>query len=240
MDNRYSTPMDIRRISPLLTKDIVEDERLWEVCSDADSIIVVALLPNYLSESALVDTPYASTPIPDEKNQGTGRLLGDVIVVSSSAITEQWEIRFTTSSAFTVTGSSSGAQGSGNVSTEFTSINERIIIPISAWSDMDRIQADDIFRFATCNVFRLVRTISAYMSTALALQAEFSQQLVNVEVESDKWMKHANDILDKMMGDDPKYRLTTFPNRNLDPIGIAYNIDEFGMDASDYADNELQ
>lgn len=240
MDNRYSTPTDIRRISPLITKDVMQDERLWEFCSDADSFMVVALLPNYLSESALVDTPYASTPVPDENNQGIGRLLGDVIVVSALAITEQWEIRFTTSSAFTVTGSSSGDQGDGNVSTEFTSTNERVVIPTSAWSDTDRIQADDIFRFATCNVFRILRAISAYKATALALQSLFSQNSINSEVESDKWMKHADSILDKMIGDDPQYKLSTFPNRNLDPIGIAYNIDEYGRDASDYADNELQ
>lgn len=240
MDNRYSTSMDIRRISPLITGDVMQDERLWEFCSDADSFMVTALLPNYLSESALTDTPYASTPVPDENNKGTGRLLGDLIVVSALAITEQWEIRFTTSSAFVVTGSSSGSQGTGNVSTEFTSTNERIVIPIAAWSNTDRIQADDIFRFATCNVFRILRTISAYKATALALQSLFSQNLINSEVESGKWMKHAEDILNKMTGDDPQYKLSTFPNRNLDPIGIAYNIDEFGMDVSDYADNELQ
>lgn len=240
MVNRYSTPMDIRRIAPLLTKNVVEDERLWEICSDADSIIVTALLPNYLSESALKDTPYASTPVPDENNKGIGRLLGDLIIASASAITEQWEVKFTSSSAFEVTGSSSGSQGTGNVTTEFTSTNARITIPVTAWSNTDRIQADDIFRFVTCNVFRLIRTVSAYMATALALQTEFSQQLVNAESESDKWMKQANDILDKMTGDDPKYKLSTFPNRNLDPIGIVYTIDEYGRDASDYADNELQ
>lgn len=240
MDNKYSTPMDIRRIASLVTKEVAEDEILWESCDDADSRIVVALLSSYGSESALLDTPYASTPIPAEENQGAGRLLGSQITVTSSAVTEQWEVEFTSSTGFSVTGSSSGAQGAGDVNTEFTSTNERITIPVAAWSHKDRIQADDVFRFSTYNVHRILRTISAYMATALFLQTEFCQQSPNAESESDKWMKHAEDILEKMTGESPVYKLSTFPSRNLDPIGLAYNIDAYGRDLTNYEDNELQ
>lgn len=238
---RYCTPLDIRRIlGSLGTNEIVNDETLWEFCLEAGDVVLAYLLPNYGAESALVSTPYVGTPFLVEDSKGKGRLSGGLITLATTGVTDQWEVKFSSSSVFAVTAYYGGSQGSGNISALFTSSDLKVTIPVAAWLESSKIMAGDLFKFSTYNVFRVLKKIATWLATAEFLQSAFCGEIPNSEGQSDKWQKKAEALLDKLSKEKPDLKLATFSTLNLDPIGAQIDFDEYGSDVSNYADNEME
>lgn len=240
-DYRYAVPSAIRRLLGTLgTEENVSDEELWDFCGFGDDYVVANLLDNYVGESAFADTPWAGIPFRTEESLGKGRLSGGLIAVASDAVTDQWEVVFTTSSAFAVTAYYGGAQGTGNKSSDFTSSDSKIQIPSTAWLEADKIMARDKFKFATFNVFRLLTALATRWALSEYLHSEFVGEIPNAEEQSGKWVDKVNAILENMQGEHPKVKLSSYPSLDLDPIGLATDIDDYGRDLTDHEDNEMQ
>ena len=141
----YSTPMDVRLMSAEFFRDTnysgtidFDDPRVEHALLQAKGIIDLYLGSIITSESSLEITPFAGPPLrpkADMRNEGENQtqvyLYG--IQPASTAYTELWTIDFSSATAYSVKGSFSGAQGSGTISTAFTSTNTDIVIPNDVW-----------------------------------------------------------------------------------------------------------
>ena len=114
------TIQDVRNLSEYITTEVRDDARVRQFIIRADSIVRDALRPYYTIDTELEESatyngpPQAPYAVPDQDisaNSGSGALSD--VTLSSSAKAEVWTVTFSNSTAFSVSGSSSGSQGSG-------------------------------------------------------------------------------------------------------------------------------
>jgi len=160
----------VTRARPRGAVEIRSDERKFEVLTGAASFWIsrrrfsLFELVN-LSDGTVVimrgrskDAPrYAGTvtglkptvtrAVPGKANRGRSHLI--YVRNLDPAAAEDWTLKFTTDTKFTVTGSKSKAQGSGEYRRDFKSENGAISIPRDAWLDYARARPGDTYTFRT-------------------------------------------------------------------------------------------
>ena len=173
----YATPLDILVLSMDFIREtthsskiFVDDARAMMALYRARGIIDLKLGNVVSSVTTFNTTPYASPPIKpaadsdgNGENTGTGVLSG--IIPASTAVTERWTITFSSSTAFSVTGSISGAQGTGATNALFTSTNSYISIPTDAWSGSP--STSDKFYVATYKQVPEIVMLASMLATGL-------------------------------------------------------------------------
>lgn len=236
------TTQDVRNLSEELTTQVRDNPRIVQFINRADGLIRNGLRGFYTIDSGLEITPWNGFPqVPFEHedhnisaNTGTGSLLD--VTPATTAITELWTVTFTDATSFTVSGSVSGAQGSGGTGSEFTSTNSFLVIPTAAWSGTHA--ANDLFYIPVYKADPLILACSAYLSAGMAMKSIFQGEGPQIEGKL-RW-SDGMDILKKLQKPytDEGYQLGTFSPRDISPEGLEYQIDPLGRDASKYADNE--
>lgn len=178
----YSTPQDIRFLAmgslPQLTHAdslYLSDRMITLFLLRAKGIIDYELASVISGETALEVTPYVGPsliPLPDENNEGensgSGVLWG--LTAATTAYTEYWTFTFTSSTAFTVTGSYSGSQGTGSTSTAFTATNSSIVVPSDAWSGTPAV--GDKFYIPVYKHHPSIVTIATMLATGMIFKGQ--------------------------------------------------------------------
>lgn len=247
----FSTPMDVRALNRLLMRKIenvaegvlkqeVTDQEIEQYIYDADSIIR-AYLQSYYSETEINgQTPYYIGPVPIDGNTGVISLTG--VVLSSVVVTEQWVIKFTGQNStgvdtFSLTGSFSGDQGSGDVGTDFASTNGDVTIKAVDWAYPDtanRMNAGDQLVFASYKSHDFVRKISAMLAASFLIDALYGESESNVSSYGETFYKRAMAFLDKLQDTDSGVSLSGSVAASVDHETTGYNVDRWGRDTTLY------
>ena len=239
-----STIQDVRNMSEYITTAVRDDARVRQYILRADSVIRDALRPYYAMDSEVEDTPYNGPPqapfaVPDHDISGNSSdgALSD-ITVASNAKTEVFTITFTGNTAFSVSGTVSGSQGTGSTASDFTASNSSIVIPAANWSGT--FAANDVIKVAVYRAKPLIVTCSALLATGLLLKSSFEGG-DGVSARGVDFQTQAEDLIDRLQRpyEDDGLQLDTFSARDLTPEGVAYFVDMVGKDVSRYADNEM-
>jgi hypothetical protein len=239
------TIQDVRNLSEYITTEVRDDARVRQFIIRADSVVRDALRPYYTIDTELEETapyngppqaPYAVTDQGIAANSGTGDLSD--VTPSTSAKTEVWTITFFNSTAFSVSGTASGSQGSGNRNSNFTSTNGYLTIPTGNWSGTS--SANDKIMVATYRAKPLIVTLSAMLAAGLLLRSVFEGG-DEVSAKGLSFTGDAEAILSRLTRpyEDDGMQLDTFSERDISPEGVSYTVDIMGRDVSKYTDNEM-
>ena len=201
---------------------------------------------NYPGESFLDTTPQALPPLlPKEnshsgvvENTGSGVLYG--IVPSSDAQTELWTIEFSSATAFSVTGSRSGSQGSGTKGTAFTSTNTWISIPADVFGGTP---ADgDKFMVAVWRQYPMVIYLTSLIAASIIHNGLFNFLAPNESQITDRFRQEANRLIKALNnGYDFKgqpFRLPSFSIDDMAEIPNPFHVNRLGVDDSNYSSTE--
>ena len=116
--------------------------------------------------------------LPGEAPIGTAYL--DGVTPQPGCNIETWTFTFISSSNFTVVGSVTGDDGTGNIAADFTSDSGRIVAPTANWggglyAQGDKVSVKTVYRFIATT------TIAAYVE---ALTSPFGAQLLLADVDA--------------------------------------------------------
>lgn len=245
----FSTPVDVRYLAmgslPANTHAdtlYLNDRMITLFLLRARGIISYELASVISGETVFEVTPYVGPsliPLPDEENlgenSGSGVLWG--LTPATTAYTEYWTITFTSSTAFTVTGSYSGSQGTGTTSTAFTSTNSDIVIPSDAWSGTPA--TGDKFYIPVYKHHPSIVTIATMLATGLIFKGQATgsapdtnpagSQLYNDAIKALKAMKEAGGAI-----------LGVNTLISSSDLMVSYEIAPWGADLSNYQTDENQ
>jgi len=244
----FATPLDVWRYARLANPSVRPNNEMENFILYSQDIIRATLRKIYESDSALTaSAPWATIAIPQSKytdtkteeeveNSGTGRLLG--VDVASTAICEMWTVTFTSPTAFDVTASFSGSQGSGDKGSEFTSTNTDIVIPSAYWSGIP--QKNDVFYFSTQLQYPLIVFMVAELAAAKWAETELIAEQPNMSEFPEQWTTDVNKLLNRLQKpyDAEGLRLDSWSNRDISPEMVSYEIDTLGRDVSNYETDE--
>lgn len=244
----YSVPFDIRALMDVLGREVhtddgeivstqsISDQFIENLIYNADGMIDGYLLSIYGQAVLSGQSVYYKGPVTISDTPSTVTLMG--VVVKSTAITEQWIVKFTGEDAFTLTGSFSGAQGSGTIAADFASTNTDIEIKSADWvlGDDSVVEQGTIIVFGTYTSHNTVRTLSAQLAAASVISSLYS----NSESEEAAWArslrKQAMDMLKVLVDPKNDASLTTISYTENSMESVSWTIDRFGRDLTDYGE----
>ena len=243
----YSTPMDVRSLLSILEREIhdagghlvksqpIVDQKIEQHIHTADGIIEGYLVGTYGETALANETPYFLGPITIDENTSPVLLRG--VIVATTAITEQWLIRFTDTDTYEVIGTVSGAQGSGNVSTDFTSDNTDVQIKSEDWDFgiETTVLVDNHVMFGTYKSHKLIRSLSAKLAAADLIDALYSKISEESSSFARALRKQAMDLLKALIDEDSGVSLTEITSEDIEQYEAApWNITHNGDDITDY------
>jgi len=213
-----------------------DDPRVKLAILRATGIVDMKLGRKFSGVSTMEVTPYVSPalkPQADEEGEGentsTCELLG--VTAASSATTEMWTVTFSSTTAFSVTGSLSKSQGSGTIGTAFVSTNADISIATDAFSGTP-VTSDKIY-FMTYKHHKSIVCLASMLAVGLISKGQQMQGPVN---ENDPGIQMYNDainLLDDIVEDKAGLIGVNYLPDTKD-IMQSYEIDVFGYDISNY------
>lgn len=239
----YCTPSDLRNLSEYISTEVRDNGRLRQFQLRADSIIRDGLRALYPIESGLYESaPWNGPPLtpfalPDDGivgNTGNGQLL-DITVNTTADKTATYTITIGAGDTFSVFSDLEGAQGSGDITTDFTSTNGDITIPSANWVG-DPVTGDT-FTVTVYLAKPLIVSISALMSCGLMLKAVNEAGLTE---RAEDFYNSGFELLLRLQRpyEDTGITLDSFTPRDISPQGVQYSVDHLGRDVGKYADNE--
>jgi hypothetical protein len=233
----------------------------WVVKSQAELRRVIAVTDGQIRSalrqpygSTLTTTPYALPPLDTvpgvaTPNTGTGVLADSGITVGASAITELWTVSFSSATAFSVSATISGSQGSGTTGSNFTSTNSYLTIASTGWSGTPA--NGDKFYITTYNVEAMLVDCSAHLAAADVLRTAYGEWVPNqsalaAEFTAYVWGRKGSNgvpgitgLLEFLKDDRSGVQLSIgMVKRNLNPVQVDHEIDKYGEDVTNYADLE--
>jgi len=249
----FTTPIDVRILNEIIqsqtenSKILADNSRLlWAIFWATDEVRT-SLYRTYPGDSYLeADAPYCSPVLVPKYNEhsgvsentGSATLYG--IVPSSSAETELWTITFSSASAFSVTGSRSGSQGSGTKGVAFTSTNTWISIPADVFSGTPA--NEDIFYVAVYKHYQLIVYLTSLVAASIVHNGLFNFLAPNETPITDRFRQEANRLIKNLNNgydfSGTPFRLPSFSIDDRAEIANPFYIDRLGLDISNYSDTE--
>ena len=241
-----STYLDIVDLVPQLYDDedqsfpVLAPEQMRELIIRSDAQLRGELRPSYGSDLS-TSVPYAVTPIARFGNSANGKLLltdgTNSISVSTGAsvYTQVYKFKFTSATAFSCESDLTGSQGTGATSGNFTTSDTFVTINSSLWNGV--FFTGDVHYLKIYNHESLLSHLSSLLTAQYILDTIYTEEVPDASATAEKY------------GD--KYRFmvrglqqgTTFLeksliSRDITPIQVDYEIDEYGNDATKYKDTD--
>lgn len=207
-----------------------------------------AFLARFYS-SDLTCTPVAGFPMPAPNGElansttGIDRLRLKAVTPTSSAVTEMWEIEFTSATAYQVYASINGAptDSTGATDADYTAAfsgTDHLSIATADWFGTGA-QYDRFFVSVHANDPYLA-AISAKLAAATMLRAVYGNESPNESAVASQYMEQALESLRKLIDPEGGIKIPSLTKlvRDGSPIQQDYEVDRVGRDLTHYADFE--
>jgi len=233
--------LDFMNDEPEYSNIIATDGEIENYIINADGIILAYLNDKYGGASGLRTTPWISTPFRSPKNQDSGRLISAVVNDEDNAYTAFWTVEFSSTTAFAVTSSLEGSQGTGSTASDFTSTNLEVKIGSNAWlAGVESFTNNDQFFFSLIDVYPIINKISSNLAASGVLMELYSEVVPNANEYATRLNDIAMNLLKDLANPDGLASLTTANEIISTPTPIDYRISMTGEDVSDYlTENKL-
>ncbi|MFX0181980.1 MAG: hypothetical protein ACFE95_02760 [Candidatus Hodarchaeota archaeon] len=250
----FSEPLSVRLLNELVqaqtenSKILMDDNRVIWAIYLASAEVRAGLYRTYPGDDNLQTTPITLPPlIPKEnehsgvtENTGSGALSTIQVNDEDNAKTELWTITFSSTTAFSVVGSRSGSQGSGDTDADFTSTNAWIKILSASWSGTPA--NGDIFYAVVWSEYPMVVYLTTLIAASIIHNGLFNFLAPNETVVTDRFRQEANRLIKALNNgydfQGRPFRLPSFSVDSRNEIPNPYYISRMGLDLSNYSDTE--
>jgi hypothetical protein len=232
---------DLVNTDPSYNETILADGEVESYIINEDGTVLSYLTQRYGGAAGLRTDRWVSTPFRKLDNQGKSKLLAATLLNTDDPYTAFWKVVFTSDTAFDVTSSLEGSQGSGATDSDFTSTNAELSIGTNAWeNDGQGFAQNDSFYFSVVDCYRVVNKISADLAACAILQELYSEAVPNANEYAANLCKNAMALLEKLADPDSGLSLTDSVDYDVSSTAVDYNVSALGEDESDYlTKNEL-
>ena len=241
-----ATYLDIVKLFPQLYD---RDEKKWMIHPSTIRATIMDNDPTLRTQlrqytpADMSQTPRVMPPLRGPDNQGAGTLLtmnadaSETLEVSeaSTVYSQVYQILFTAPTAFTVESDLSGAQGTGSTTSDFTTTDTYLTIAKELWNGT--FVKDDIFYIRVYNHEGTLVTLSAYLAAVELLDGIFTEQVPDASPTSTKY-KRDYDRLIRAIQDGTIFLEVGLVAREIGPVQVDYEIDQYGQDITNYEDFE--
>lgn len=243
----FCLPLDIWLVHKALTPAEKSEVELAAYCDGASQDVAAALRALYSDSGLRAAAPWASPTFhaavyldPDEEVSNPEpvqrfglekvKVLG--FTVAATAFTQQYEIRFTSTTDFTVTGNVEGAQGSGTTGIAFTTTNGDVTIPADAWQGT--FSKDMRLLFGVYAYERTIVQITAELAAGRAIRDIRGSNQVEEDALGRRLIATALAKLSRLQKPDAPdgMRLPSMGDKTFGPVAMPYDVDALGRDIS--------
>jgi hypothetical protein len=240
-----STYLDVVDLIPQLYDEedenfpVVTPQKIRDIIWKNDSQLR-AQLKNYYGAD-LTSTPRLGTPHPSRGYTGTAQLSGsdgvvDMTVSDDSGVeTQVYKFTFTSATAYDCTSDLTGVQGSGNTSTTFTTTDTWLSVNKDLWSGT--FATGDIWYVPVYNCEGMTTHMSSLLAAVYILNTIYTEEVPDASATATKYETIYNRLI-RALQKGVIFLEKDLTSRNLDPIQIDYEIDNYGRDVTNYQDDE--
>jgi len=221
--------------------NVLSEIELRSIITRTDSRLRMELKP-YYGSSLTTSVPYATASIPRFGNTASGNLLlqnpagSTTLTVSASlTATQVYTITFTSATAYTVTSDLTGANGTGAKGSSFTTTDTFLTIPAALWNGT--------FFNGDVHYIKVYTHESAlvYLSTLLAanqvLNTIYTEEVPDASASAEKYLEqYLRQMRALQRGE--AFLEKGLSTRDINPIQVDYEIDEYGTDATNYPNKD--
>ena len=240
-----STYLDVVDLIPQLYDEedgnfpVVTPQKIRDIIWKNDSQLR-SQLKNYYGAD-LTSTPRLGTPHPSRGYTGTAQLSGsdgvvDMTVSDDSGVeTQVYKFTFTSATAYDCTSDLTGVQGSGNTSTTFTTTDTWLSVNKDLWSGT--FATGDIWYVPVYNCEGMTTHMSSLLAAVYILNTIYTEEVPDASATATKYETIYNRLI-RALQKGVIFLEKDLTSRNLDPIQIDYEIDNYGRDVTNYQDDE--
>lgn len=235
-----SLNFDINDDQDFNSPKIMRDTEVESYIQRADSIIDSYLKSQYSSPSGLIIESWAGATRHRIQNSVDKNKLVGISVLQTSGYTSHYTVEFTSATAFSVRSSLESSQGSGTISSDFTTSNGVVKIGTNSWDSSITVVKGDEYYFSIIDRYKMVHTISCMLSASMILSERYSEQIPNENVYPRSLWKRGMEFLNKLSDPDDSLSLQEEADNLTETTPIDYNISTTGEDQSSYlTENDL-
>ena len=240
------TYLDVVGLVPQLYDDedqnfpVLSPEQIREMVIRNDAQLRAELRP-YYGDSISTTTPYAVTPVARYGNSANGKLLltngtTDIAVSTGATIyTQVYKFTFTSATAFSCESDLTGTQGTGSTSSAFTTTDTFVVVNNALWNGT--FFNGDVHYLKIYNHENLLSHLSALLASQYILDTIYTEEVPDASATAEKYGDKYTNIVRALQAG------TTFlekglSKRDINPIQVDYEIDQYGNDATKYRDTD--
>jgi len=221
--------------------NVLSEIELRSIITRTDARLKSELKP-YYGSTLTTSAPYATTPVPRFGNTQTGNLLlknaagTETLTVSSSlSNTQVYTVTFTSATAFSVSSDLTGANGTGSTASDFTTTDTFLTIPTELWNG-SFFNGDVHYIRVYTHESALVQ-LSALLAANQVLNTIYTEEVPDASASAEKYMEqYLRQMRALQRGE--AFLEKGLSTRDINPIQLDYEIDEYGTDATNYADKD--
>jgi hypothetical protein len=240
-----STYLDVVDLIPQLYDEedenfpVVTPQKIRDIIWKNDSQLR-SQLKNYYGAD-LTSTPRLGTPHPSRGYTGTAQLSGsdgvvDMTVSDDPGVeTQVYKFTFTSATAFDCTSDLTGVQGSGTTPVTFTTTDTWLSVPTDLWSGT--FATGDIWYVPVYNCEGMTTHMSSLLAAVYILNTIYTEEVPDASATATKYETIYNRLI-RALQKGVIFLEKDLTSRNLDPIQIDYEIDNYGRDVTNYQDDE--
>jgi hypothetical protein len=149
--------------------------------------------------------------------------------------TQVYKFTFTSATAYDCTSDLTGVQGSGNTSTTFTTTDTWLSVNKDLWSGT--FATGDIWYVPVYNCEGMTTHMSSLLAAVYILNTIYTEEVPDASATATKYETIYNRLI-RALQKGVIFLEKDLTSRNLDPIQIDYEIDNYGRDVTNYQDDE--
>ena len=221
--------------------NVLSEIEIRSLITRTDARLKSELKP-YYGSTLTTSAPYATAPVPRFGNTASGNLLlqnaagTETLTVSSSlSNTQVYTVTFTSATAFSVSSDLTGANGTGSTSSDFTTTDTFLTIPTELWNGT--FFNGDVHYIRVYTHESALVQLSALLAANQVLNTIYTEEVPDASASAEKYLEqYRNQIRALQRGD--AFLEKGLSTRDISPVQLDYEIDEYGTDATNYADKD--
>lgn len=221
--------------------NVLSREEIRSLITRTDARLKMELKPYYGSDLK-TSVPYATTPIARFGNSESGTILlqnaagsATLTVASTLTTTQVYQLKFTSATAYTVTSDLTGPNGTGAKGSSFTTTDGKLTIPSGIFNGTF-FNGDIHYIKVYAHEIALVH-LSSLLAAHEILNTIYTEEVPDASATAEKYFdQYIQQIRALQRG--TAFLEKGLTSRDIDPIQLDYEIDEYGVDATNYADKD--
>ena len=242
--NNISNYLDVVDLIPQLYDteenkfNVLTEEEIRSIITRTDSRLKMELRPYYGSDLS-TSVPYATTPIARFGNSENGKILltnaagSATLTVAAGVNTQVYRLKCTSATAYTVTSDITGDNGTGANTGSFTTTDTKLTLPAGIFSGT--FFNGDVHYIKVYNHELALVHLSSLLAAHEILNTIYTEEVPDASATSEKYFdQYIQQIRALQRG--TAFLEKGLSTRDISPVQVDYEIDEYGVDATDYPD----